>query len=77
MVRVDICVLCFYLFVPGQTRPVYVYRLIMEKSVEEKILELQNQKKWLAANVLGENGDIEMNERRNILSFEELASFFK
>ncbi|MCU0865944.1 MAG: DEAD/DEAH box helicase, partial [Planctomycetes bacterium] len=37
----------------GQTRPVTVYRLVCKGTVEEKVLELQAQKKELAAAVLG------------------------
>lgn len=37
----------------GQTRPVMVYKLIAERSVEEKILSLQQDKKRLVQAVLG------------------------
>jgi SNF2 family DNA or RNA helicase len=36
----------------GQTRPVFVYRLVAEGTVEERILELQDRKRDLAEAVL-------------------------
>ncbi len=42
----------------GQTQPVFVYKLIVENSVEEKMLELQARKRALAAGVYaGQEGD--------------------
>ncbi len=38
----------------GQTRPVTIYRLIMQGSVEEKILELHSTKRELAEDILSE-----------------------
>ncbi|MEQ8497422.1 MAG: DEAD/DEAH box helicase, partial [Gammaproteobacteria bacterium] len=35
----------------GQTQPVFVYKLIVENSVEEKMLELQEKKRALAAGI--------------------------
>jgi hypothetical protein len=40
----------------GQDRPVFVYRLIVKGSVEEKIQELQRKKSGLAHALLGEGG---------------------
>ncbi|MDM4767143.1 DEAD/DEAH box helicase [Pelomonas sp. SE-A7] len=37
----------------GQDRPVFVYRLVVEGSIEERMLELQARKKALAGEVLG------------------------
>ncbi len=37
----------------GQTRPVFVYRLVAEDTVEERILELQGRKRELADVALG------------------------
>ncbi|HET6179040.1 MAG TPA: DEAD/DEAH box helicase [Candidatus Sulfotelmatobacter sp.] len=37
----------------GQQRPVFAYRLITRYTVEEKILELQNSKRDLAAEIIG------------------------
>ncbi len=39
----------------GQTRQVFVYKLVAEGSIEEKILALQEKKAELAAGVLGED----------------------
>lgn len=39
----------------GQTRQVFVYKLVAEGSIEEKILALQEKKAALAAGVLGED----------------------
>jgi hypothetical protein len=41
----------------GQDKPVFVYKLVTEGTVEEKILALQERKQALAAGVLGEGGD--------------------
>ena len=38
----------------GQTKNVMAYRLLIKDSIEEKIRELQKQKKTLAEDVLGE-----------------------
>ena len=38
----------------GQTNKVMAYRLLIKNSIEEKIRELQKQKKALAEDVLGE-----------------------
>ncbi len=38
----------------GQTRPVMAYRLVAKDTVEEKILQLQQSKRELAASVLGD-----------------------
>ncbi|MDN3919071.1 DEAD/DEAH box helicase [Pelomonas sp. PFR6] len=37
----------------GQTRPVFVYKLVVEGSIEERMLELQQRKEALAEGVLG------------------------
>ncbi|HIP76737.1 MAG TPA: DEAD/DEAH box helicase, partial [Psychromonas hadalis] len=39
----------------GTARPVTIYRMIMEHSIEEKILELHGQKRDLASNILAGN----------------------
>lgn len=39
----------------GQTRPVFVYKLVIEGSIEERMLELQARKSALAQGVLGED----------------------
>ncbi len=38
----------------GQQRPVFVYRLVSQGTVEERILELQGKKRALADLALGE-----------------------
>ena len=38
----------------GQDKPVFVYKLIIEDSVEEKILALQEQKKQLSNSLFSE-----------------------
>jgi len=41
----------------GQTKAVFVYKLIVKNSIEEKILELQNSKKQLQNDLYGEGSD--------------------
>jgi superfamily II DNA or RNA helicase len=41
---------------PGQIRPVFAYRLIAENTVEDKILELQAQKRQLAEGIFADDG---------------------
>jgi SNF2 family DNA or RNA helicase len=40
----------------GQDQPVFVYKLVVEGSIEERILELQSRKAALAEGVLGSDG---------------------
>ncbi|RZL01881.1 MAG: DEAD/DEAH box helicase [Rubrivivax sp.] len=40
----------------GQDQPVFVYKLVVEGSIEERILELQSRKATLAEGVLGSDG---------------------
>ena len=40
----------------GQTRPVFAYRLIARGTVEEKVLALQQSKRELADAILGGDG---------------------
>ena len=40
----------------GQDKPVFVYKLIAEGTIEERMLELQERKRALAAGVLGQAG---------------------
>lgn len=42
----------------GQRNPVFVYKLVAEGSIEERILELQERKAALAEGVLGSDGDM-------------------
>ena len=41
----------------GQTQPVFVYKLVVEGSIEERMLELQDRKQALADGVLGSDGE--------------------
>ncbi len=52
----------------GQTRPVTIYRLIMQGSVEEKILNLHSTKRDLAEDILAET------DSANRLSLEDLMN---
>jgi SNF2 family DNA or RNA helicase len=57
----------------GQTQPVFVYKLIVENSVEEKMLELQAKKRALAAGVYaGQEG-----EEGPLIDAESLARLFE
>jgi SNF2 family DNA or RNA helicase len=40
----------------GQKRPVFVHNLFVAGSVEERVLELQQRKRWLSAGLLGDGG---------------------
>ena len=42
----------------GQTRQVFAYRLIAKDTVEEKVLELQKNKRELADAILGEDNSL-------------------
>jgi SNF2 family DNA or RNA helicase len=51
----------------GQTRQVFAYRLIARDTVEEKVLELQNTKRDLAAAIIGADNSLIRNLRREDL----------
>ena len=51
----------------GQDKPVFVYKLIIENSIEEKILKLQEKKKGLQE-IYQQKGDISKISREEILS---------
>ncbi len=57
----------------GQTRPVFVYKLIASGSVEERMLKLQQRKQRLADGILGGSSAA---PRANDLSEEELDDLF-
>jgi len=40
----------------GQTRPVIAYRLLARNTVEERVAQLQDQKRHLIAAVMGDEG---------------------
>ena len=56
----------------GQTKDVAVARIIVKNSVEERILDLQEKKKTLAAAALGDDS----NGRIGRLSLRELVGLF-
>ena len=43
----------------GQDQPVFVYKLVVEGSIEERMLALQDRKSALAEGVLGRDTDVE------------------
>jgi superfamily II DNA or RNA helicase len=51
----------------GQTRPVFAYRLIARETVEEKVLELQKNKRELADAILGEDHSLVRDLKREDL----------
>jgi len=51
----------------GQVRQVFAYRLIARDTVEEKVLELQQTKRDLAAAIIGEDNSLIRNLRREDL----------
>ena len=57
----------------------HVYRPVVENSVEERMLDLQVQKSSMAKSVLDQRSEAEDPDigKKKVLSFEELASFFK
>ena len=55
----------------GQEKPVFVYKLIIEDSVEEKILALQEQKKQLSNALYSEK-----EEGVSVLDAESLLALF-
>ena len=56
----------------GQENPVFVYKLITESTVEEKIVAMQGKKRDLAQGILDDNG-----EAVAPFSTEELAMLFE
>ena len=54
----------------GQTKPVFVYKLIAADTVEERILELQQRKSELASIALSDDGEI------SALGFDDIAYLF-
>eukprot|EP01125_Pyxidicula_operculata_P011048 TRINITY_DN360_c9_g1_i1.p1 TRINITY_DN360_c9_g1~~TRINITY_DN360_c9_g1_i1.p1 ORF type:complete len:1084 (-),score=287.94 TRINITY_DN360_c9_g1_i1:89-3340(-) len=61
----------------GQTKEVVVYRFIMENSVEEKILELQEKKRLLAQGALLDQVHLAGKENNRNLRLEELKILFQ
>jgi non-specific serine/threonine protein kinase len=56
----------------GRTRPVIVTRLVCSDTVEEKVLELQDQKRRLATELIAEN-----ESGLSSASAEELLALFE
>jgi len=56
----------------GQKKPVFVARIIVQKTVEERILELQEKKKAIAETALGDDPTARLGR----LSLEELVGLF-
>ncbi len=56
----------------GQTKPVFIYKLVASNTVEEKILAMQQRKKVLADETLGEGEETAM---QNLTADEILALF--
>ena len=52
----------------GQTKPVMVYRLVAEKTVEERILVLQERKRALANSTLQDSAKVEAITKEDLLA---------
>jgi SNF2 family DNA or RNA helicase len=57
----------------GQTRPVRVYRISVSETIEDRILELQEQKRSLADGALGEDDEFRMPK----LTMDDLRFLFR
>ena len=53
----------------GQTRPVYVYRLVAKDTIESKVLALQAKKTQLFNDVLGESAEAAQSTSLNASDF--------
>jgi SNF2 family DNA or RNA helicase len=56
----------------GQDKPVFVYKLIVSGSIEEKILALQERKAELAAGILSEDHQVDVK-----FGDDDLAALFE
>lgn len=56
----------------GQERPVTVYRLISQDTIEEKILQLHTRKRALIDQVLSKNGDVSLEHDNIVEHWQEL-----
>ena len=59
----------------GQKKVVEVIKMVVENSIEEKIIELQEEKKKLIDKIVGE--EVNLGENFNSLSEKEVLSFFE
>ncbi|RJG39208.1 DEAD/DEAH box helicase [Motilimonas pumila] len=57
----------------GQDKPVFVYKLICEKTVEERVLQLQKQKQQLADGMYGDKD----NEQQMLTDSDQLLKLFE
>ncbi|MDR2810996.1 MAG: DEAD/DEAH box helicase, partial [Tannerellaceae bacterium] len=55
----------------GQTRPVTIYRLVAEHTIEEKIIQLHSTKRGMAESLLGGR------DHSSTLSLQELMALIK
>jgi SNF2 family DNA or RNA helicase len=46
----------------GQDKPVMVYRLVAQDTVEERVIELQNRKRALLAAAVGDTGEVSLSK---------------
>ena len=53
----------------GQTKKVFAYRIISRGTVEEKVLELQKNKRELVQSIIGEDSSIIKNLTQDDLSY--------
>jgi non-specific serine/threonine protein kinase len=56
----------------GQTKPVFVYKLIMKDSIEERVLALQERKAELAESIIPTEGGLHKQ-----LTKEDVAELFR
>eukprot|EP00474_Spongospora_subterranea_P002684 CRZ03142.1 hypothetical protein [Spongospora subterranea] len=61
----------------GQTKPVFIHRLIIEKSVEERILSLQDRKQRLAKDLLVDSLSTHKENPSKLVTMEYLGQLFR
>ncbi len=50
----------------GQARPVFVYNLFVAGSVEERVMRMQQRKRWLSTTLLGDGGEAPVMGERDV-----------